>query len=190
MQVRGPIGMTKKRRPSSAKNVSTRRLWREPIDDEVHALGERRGWCASSAPPRAFVGVDERAAGVDRATRDRTARSRARHRGRARGRPTRRLPPRRAERLDVVGRDAAVVERAPDEVPDEARVVVVEVGVGVLEAAVAPGADRRSALRARWSTCASRRRGARVKKLPMIQYSHVPSTSFQSPWRKPVGCVA
>ena len=41
-----------------------------------------------------------------------------------------------AQRLDVVRRHAPAVERAADEGPHEARVVVVQVGVGVLEAAV------------------------------------------------------
>src|SRR5262249_22059830 len=39
------------------------------------------------------------------------------------------------ERFDVIRRDAAVAQRRTDEVEDEARIVVVEIGVGVLEAA-------------------------------------------------------
>ena len=41
-----------------------------------------------------------------------------------------------AQRLDVVGGDAAVVQRRADKAEDEARVVVVQVGVGVFEASV------------------------------------------------------
>src|ERR1019366_2169577 len=44
----------------------------------------------------------------------------------------------RTDGFDVVGRDATVVERAANEVPDEACIVVVEIRVGVLEPAVAP----------------------------------------------------
>src|SRR5207253_7024915 len=40
-----------------------------------------------------------------------------------------------AERLDVVGRDAAAVERRADEPPDETSVVVVQVRIRVLEPA-------------------------------------------------------
>ncbi len=109
---------------------------REAIDDEVDALGEGVVG-ARRLPGERVVRVDEGPAGVDQdpgphgegAARDHVARVDDPH-------PT--LPP-GARGLDVVGRRAPVVQRAPDEVPHEAGVVVVEVGVGVLEAAVAAG---------------------------------------------------
>ena len=84
------------------------------------------------------VRVDEGTAGVDEdpgADDHRPARRSCRAPRRPRRSPSRRA----AERLDIVGGDAALVERAPDEVPHEAGVVVVQVGVGVLEAAVGSG---------------------------------------------------
>ena len=111
---------------------------REAVDDEVDALREDvavRG--LHGRPARS----SRRRTGPPalRRTRERIVISRAAGDvSRARD-PHAVLAARRPERLDVVGGDAAVVEGAANEVEDEARVVVVQVRVGVLEAAVAAG---------------------------------------------------
>ncbi len=112
MQVRGPIGMTKKRRPSSAKKVSTRRFgvsrstmrWM-PFEKTWLVRGLRARSAALSAStngPQALT-----------STRARMASSPPGRRRRARASTQTAVGAAPApERLDVVGGGAAVVEGA------------------------------------------------------------------------------
>lgn len=106
---------------------------REAMDDEVDAFGEdvtvlRR------LPGFHVQRVDERTARVDEHTRADLELVAGRHIARAH--PPFFVATLARENLYVVCGDATVIDRLAHEVPDEARVVVVQVRVAVLESAV------------------------------------------------------
>ena len=78
---------------------------------------------------------------------------------------------RRALRFDVVGGRAAPVHRAAHEIEYEARVIVVQEGVGILDAgARRGGVDQRFGFANRFSDSSF---GVRVRPRPSSQYSQV-----------------
>src|SRR5258708_22875417 len=113
----------------------------QTIDEDVDALGEDvavRGLDAVAA----VDGVGVRPAGVDEQRRAHRELAAGDHLARARH-PLAALA-RRPQRLDIVGGRASAVERGADEAKDEARVVVVQAGVGIFDASVeAAGLDDR-----------------------------------------------
>ena len=107
----------------------------ELIDDQVHALGEDVV-VLGLLPRQRVVGVDERSGGVDQRLRADLERAAGDHiAGLRHPGPVDAL---RAFGGDIIGGDAAVVQRRADELEDEPGIVVMQVGVGILEAADRP----------------------------------------------------
>ncbi len=81
------------------------------------------------------------------------------------------------ERLDVVGGDTTGIECRSHEIEDEAGIVIMQIGVGIFETAGTVGGFDDGFFLA--NTCRRRKRGVRVKPLPMSQYSHAPRSKYQ-----------
>ena len=122
MQVRLPIGITKNRRPSSAKNARTRRSLDQTVDNQMDALRERVVVFRFLARQQ-IVRINVGAGGIDQCPGadlefgpvDDVA-----------GTRNPRIPfAPRTERLDIVGGDAAAIQCGAHEVEDETRVIVV-----------------------------------------------------------------